>query len=373
MFVLEHRYYGASHPVENMTGDNMRWLSSTQALEDAAHFMMGMNTAHNLTSWVTFGGSYSGSLSAWARLRFPHLVVGSVSSSSPLFAKLDFSEYLRVVADALDTTGPGCNAALTEALTTVERMVTVEAEWEQLETKFKLCQPLADHHDQDDISSLLELLIDNLAGIVQYNGRYSEDIFSICALMTDESLGTPLDRLAAVNDVMLELNQEECIDHSYESFLSLLTDSSWGGGGVGYRQWFWQTCTEFGWYQTTNQEQSAGVFGSSLPLAFFEKWCKDAYGDLFTHDYLENNVAGSNIEYGGFEPRLSKVVFVHGSIDPWHAMGVLEDLHEAAPAIYIPGTSHCADMYPDSESDPVELTAARERIGDLVSGWIATA
>ena len=43
---------------------------------------------------------------------------------------------------------------------------------------------------QDDISSLLELLIDNLAGIVQYNGRYSEDIFSICALMTDESLGS---------------------------------------------------------------------------------------------------------------------------------------------------------------------------------------
>ena len=30
MFVLEHRYYGASHPVENMAGDNMRWLSSRQ-------------------------------------------------------------------------------------------------------------------------------------------------------------------------------------------------------------------------------------------------------------------------------------------------------------------------------------------------------
>ena len=207
--------------------------------------MTGMNAAHNLTSWVTFGGSYPGSLSAWARLRFPHLVAGSVSSSGPLFAKLDFFEYLQVcrlsqksliftltqvVADALDTTGPGCNAALTEALTTVEQMVMVETEWEQLETKFKLCQPLADHHDQvgagllmqslapatflqDDVSSLLELLIDNLAGIVQYNGRYSEDIFSICALMTDGSLGTPLDRLAAVNDIMLELNQEECVDH----------------------------------------------------------------------------------------------------------------------------------------------------------------
>ena len=45
---------------------------------------------------VTFGGSYPGSLSAWMRLRFPHLVSGSVSSSGPLWAKLDFFEYLQV-------------------------------------------------------------------------------------------------------------------------------------------------------------------------------------------------------------------------------------------------------------------------------------
>ena len=90
-----------------------------------------------------------------------------------------------------------------------------------------------------------------------------------------------------INPVFSRLVKSEPVV-SYESFLSLLTDSSWGGGGVGYRQWFWQTCTEFGWYQTTNQasrtapvqarclpqELSAGVFGSSLPLAFFEKWCK---------------------------------------------------------------------------------------------------
>ena len=88
---------------------------------------------------MTFGGSYPGSLSAWMRLRFPHLVSGSVSSSGPLFAKLDFSEYLQVgglktlfkmrlistqvVMDALDTTGPGCNVALEEAIATAELMV----------------------------------------------------------------------------------------------------------------------------------------------------------------------------------------------------------------------------------------------------------
>ena len=34
-----------------------------------------------VTTGITFGGSYPGSLSSWMRLRFPHLVTGSVSSS----------------------------------------------------------------------------------------------------------------------------------------------------------------------------------------------------------------------------------------------------------------------------------------------------
>ena len=51
--------------------------------------------------WVSFGGSYPGSLSAWLKLKYPHLMSGSVSSSGPLFAKLDFFEYLGVVHDAI--------------------------------------------------------------------------------------------------------------------------------------------------------------------------------------------------------------------------------------------------------------------------------
>merc|ERR1711983_345004 len=128
MFELEHRYYGKSHPT-----DNMSYLSSRQGLEDLGHFMTAMNNKYELTgSWITFGGSYPGSLSAWMSLRFPHLVAGSVSSSGPLFAKLDYFEYLQVVADALDTTGPGCNMALTEALTAVEEMVGDADNWEYL-------------------------------------------------------------------------------------------------------------------------------------------------------------------------------------------------------------------------------------------------
>merc|ERR1711887_70967 len=371
MFELEHRYYGQSQPTEDMSTENMRYLSSRQGLEDLGHFMTAMNKKYNLSgSWITFGGSYPGSLSAWMSLRFPHLVAGSVSSSGPLFAKLDYFEYLQVVADALDTTGPGCNVALTEALTTVEVMVGDSENWEYLSSLYKLCDPL-DGSNSMDVMSFLELLIDNLAGIVQYNGRYEEDIFSTCAIMTDESMGEPILRLAAVNDVMLSMGQDECLDHSYASYLSQLTNTTFGVSGVGRRQWTWQTCAEFGWYQTTNQE--SGVYGHTLPLDFFEQWCQDAFGDQFTHEMMEKSVAASNIEYGGYEPSVNNVVFVHGSIDPWHAMGVLEDLHEGAPSIYITGTSHCADMYADAASDPEELTAARIKIGGLVKSWVQNA
>merc|ERR1712179_17 len=369
MFLLEHRYYGQSQPTENLTTYEMTFLSSRQGLEDLGHFMTAMNDKHNLTgSWITFGGSYPGSLSAWMSLKFPHLVAGSVSSSGPLFAKLDYFEYLQVVADALDTTGPGCNLAMTAAITAIEVLIEDQDKWEDLSSMFRLCETL-DGSNNMDVTSFMENIIFSVAGVVQYNGHYEEDIFSICRIMTDESIGEPIKRLAAVNDVMLGSDEDLCMDTSYASWLEYLSSTSWDGQSDGWRQWIWQTCTEFGWYQTTNQ--TSGVYGHSVPLEFSEQTCRDVFGELdFGHENMEKYVATSNIEYGGFEPSVNNVVFVHGSIDPWHAMGVLEDLHEAAPSIYITGTSHCADMYGDSSSDPEELTAARIRIGQLVQGWV---
>lgn len=63
-----------------------------------------MNAKYNLTDnnrWIAFGGSYPGSLAAWLREKYAHLVHGSISTSGPLLAKVDFREYFEVVVDSL--------------------------------------------------------------------------------------------------------------------------------------------------------------------------------------------------------------------------------------------------------------------------------
>jgi len=368
MMLLEHRFYGQSKPTEDMSRENLKYLSSRQALDDLATFITATNERYNLTApWITFGGSYPGSLSAWVRERYPHLVRGAVSSSGPLRAKLDFWEYFQTVADALDTTGPGCNPAISAAIGTIEFMLQQPDSWAELGEMFHLCLPL-DGNNEMDVKTFIEYLMDDLAGVVQYNGRYPEDIFSVCAIMTDETLGSELERMAVLNERVLDMYGEVCVDASYASWIDFLSDESWSGDGVGYRQWIWQTCTEFGWYQTTNQP--SGLYGNTLDLPLFESWCRDAYGDNFSHNLLELLVAATNVEYGSDQPEVTNVVFVHGTVDPWHAMGVLEDLNEDAPAIVVTGTSHCADMYPDDPSDPEEMLEARKKIGELVAKWI---
>lgn len=70
--------------------------------------------------WIAFGGSYPGSLAAWLREKYPHLVYGSVSSSGPLLAKADFREYYEVVTASLATYSPECVAAVQKGMAQVE-------------------------------------------------------------------------------------------------------------------------------------------------------------------------------------------------------------------------------------------------------------
>lgn len=101
------------------------------------------------------------------------------------------------------------------------------------------------------------------------------------------------------------------------------------------RQWIYQTCTEFGFFQTSTARPK--LFSETFPVDFFVQQCTDIFGPRYGIHLLERSVARTNTFYGAKDIEVSNVVFVHGYIDPWHALGITESSKPQAPAIYING------------------------------------
>lgn len=377
-FQLEHRFYGKSRPTKDMSVENLQFLNSEQALADLANFIVSMNAAYNLQNgnkWVAFGGSYPGSLAAWLRYKYPHLVHASISSSGPLLALADFKEYFEVVKESLGTSSNDCVTSVKMANKHLTKLLTDSSGGEILTKKFRLCSPL-NTSNRNDTYNLAESLADNFAGVVQYNkdNRFTVSAASritiddICALMTNSSIGDPIDRYAAVNSLMLKLSNQTCLDHSYDGSIKNLSKVEWSSPSDGGRQWTYQTCVEFGFYQTSSSDGE--LFGPNFPLEFFIQQCKDIYGENFGRELLEEGINRTNTIYGDLHLKVKRVLFVHGSIDPWHALGIISSKNPDAPAIFIKGTAHCANMYPSKENDFPQLKEARKKEIYYLKLWL---
>lgn len=371
-FQLEHRYYGKSKPTENLSTENLIYLSSEQALADLAYFIEAMNKEHKLpagTKWIVQGGSYPGSLAAWMRMRYPHLVHGAMSASGPLLAKLDFKEYFYVVRDALSEYNVGCTKAIFDAFQQVDILLKHMIGQRSLNKLFRLCDDI-DVSNGDDVTSLFENLASNFAGVVQYNKdnrprspTHNITIDVVCDVMLNQQKGTPVHRLGLVNDMLLAASNQTCLDYTYNKMIQQLTNTSWESSmAEGGRQWTYQTCVEFGFFQTSDK----------FPADFFTKQCADIFGRKFSRDLLQKGIMRTNTLYGDLHIQASRIVFVHGSTDPWHTLGITETVNKEAPAIYIKDTAHCAVMYPSSKDDLPQLVAARKQIRNLIGQWLNT-
>lgn len=86
------------------------------------------------------------------------------------------------------------------------------------------------------------------------------------------------------------------------------------------RQWIYQTCNEYGWYQTSGSANQP--FGTKFPVALYTTMCYDAYGDQFTNEFINQQIDQTNAVFGGLKPEVENVYITHGQLDPWRAMGI---------------------------------------------------
>ncbi|XP_076248423.1 putative serine protease K12H4.7 [Calliopsis andreniformis] len=379
-FQVEHRFYGKSHPTSDLSIKNLVYLTSQQALADLAYFVHSMNDNFKLpndTKWIAFGGSYAGALAAWLRSKYPHLIHGAVSTSGPLLAKIDFQEYYVVVENALREYSPACVNAIVEANKQFHIMLRHPIGQQGIFKKFVLCDPIdSGFTKRNDISNLYETIASNFAGIVQYNkdnrnnsAMANMTIESACDILTNEKLGIAIDRLAILSNKILNATNKKCLDYVYNKMIHELRNVSWNSvEAEGGRQWMYQTCTEFGFFQTSTARPN--LFSETFPVDFFVQQCIDVFGPRYNIHLLNSGIDRTNILYGALNLKVTNVVFVHGSVDPWHVLGITESSNSQASAIYINGTAHCANMYPSSKDDLPELKSARIQIGKLIDQWL---
>jgi len=292
-----------------------------------------------------------------------------------MYALVDFTDYLVVVNNSLSSYHPECPIEIQKATKQIEQLMQTKDGRIVLEKLFKLCEPL---ESDDDVTNFYSSVCGNFEGAVQYNkdnkafegGDDSLTIDLLCDTMMNGHVGDPLQRYAAVNNILLEMGDQTCLDASYDNFIKEMKAVSWNeSAAVGGRQWTYQTCIEFGFFQSTDSPNQP--FDQTVPVDFFVKQCQDIFGSKFDLKLLEESVFDTNSNYGGYDYEGSRVVFVNGNIDPWHALGFTTKApNKQTSTIFIEGTAHCADMYPSGDNDLSSLVEARLKIGQIINGWL---
>lgn len=257
-----------------------------------------------------------------------------------------FSDYYAVVAEALEKNTQGCVAAIQESQKKMANLMSHRVGQQTIVKLFHLCDPI-DPTIADDISNLYETLASNFAGIVQYNkdNRHFEGakgsnitIDVACRTMLDESLGSEIDRLAVINSLLLTAYNQTCLEYKYDKLIKQLKETDYKSEAAeGLRQWTYQTCTEYGFFQTSALNTTKSLFGDEFPVDFFIKQCKDIFGERINRTRLDAGMFLTHMFYGSLNIKATNVVYVHGSVDPWHALGITKTLSPRAPAIYIEG------------------------------------
>jgi pimeloyl-ACP methyl ester carboxylesterase len=368
MVSVEHRFYGLSVPAGGLTLANLKLLTSRQAVTDYAQFIDFILGSYNTTASrvVTFGGSYSGSLSAWMRQKFPSLVHAAVASSAPVLAQVDFPEYLQVVQASL---GPSCSARVGLAFRKIESLLQTPDGRTWLAAAYNACEPIsAQRFDQ---ATFLESLADTLCGFVQYNldnnGMLPTDITGICKIIeAGDDPEVAFRQFVAYNS---EQFGQTCYDSTYASQIKELSDTDPNSDNAASRAWVWQTCVEFGYYQTVETKDSP--FSNLIDLPYFLAMCKDVYG--VEANAVSAAVDATNDFYGALKLGTTRVVLPNGSVDPWHVLGILQaqPLDQDIYPILISGTAHCSDLYATGANDLPGLTQARTRIVQLLTTWLS--
>ena len=276
MLAVEHRYYGCHNasacPYSAADPQPLKWLSSRQALADLATFHAHATAAFGLTAqnkWVSWGGSYPGMLAGWFRVTYPNLVHAAVASSAPVIAKLDMQEYNDVTAEAYALPSVGgsdaCRANIADGHATIGAMLNTSSGRDALAKTFRLPSGrwLKSRANQRGFAGF---------GVANFPSQSNDpactaplcNIAKICEVMAANDTKTNVERLAVLRNG--GAGARAAAARAAEA--SAVEEEAAAAARSPHETldyWGYQTCTEFGFYQTCEYRHRVLLHAGARP------------------------------------------------------------------------------------------------------------
>ncbi|KAI0218883.1 hypothetical protein L0F63_003445, partial [Massospora cicadina] len=360
VYALEHRFYGLSQPFSSLRTETLKFLTTELAIKDLIRFAHRINdpftgSPNPKRRWFLIGGSYGGTLAAWARQSHPDIFHGAFASSAPVIAQEDFPEYDLAISRIL---GPACANRMAAIVSYVD---TIYANG----TGFQLIKDMMGCGSLDDIH-FLYTFYDSLSLIVQYDTELSDpNVADLCSRIDMPYAASGLHGLMSI---ILRFYQNEgtnCTQFSNSQDLQRthIQETSQ------VRQWTYQCCTEFGFWQSAPKTQMA------LRSRYLTKEWFNAFfcsSNLYSKPIGPPNTQTLNFRHAGKFINTNRIIFTNGANDPWAQLSITDPTMDAPdnPVILINNASHAADLYYPSNSDPQPIQEAHNIILDTFRRWI---
>ncbi|WJX72126.1 lysosomal Pro-Xaa carboxypeptidase [Trifolium repens] len=355
---IEHRYYGKSVPfgTKEEVLKNIGYFNSAQALADYADVIIHIKKILHAESSpvVVIGGSYSGMLASWFRLKYPHLAIGALASSAPILFMDDMIQpnaYMDAVSKDFKEASQTCYEAISNSWSEIEKVASQPNDLSILSQRFNNCNPL---NQSLELSSYLETVYMSAA---QFNDPLLYPVTEICDGIDRASFGNNiLDKIYS-GVVAFHRGVKTCHHMNFSTNIHEI-DLEWG----------WQTCSEI--VIPFGKGKDSMFQPQPFDLKSFVEKCKKDYGVSPRTHWISTYYGGQDIKlilkrFG------SNIIFSNGLKDPFSSGGILSDLSKSLVAIPTINGSHCLDLYPSKQNDPGWLIEQRKKELKIIHGWIA--
>merc|ERR1712168_885659 len=325
---------------------------------------------------IAIGGSYGGMLATWFRMKYPHVVVGALAASAPIYSFVndfyDCNTYNAIVTKDYESIDPECPNVVRKSWGIIDKLAATTEGLDKLSHIYKTCKPLT---HGGSIKGFMDNAFGSMA-MVDY--PYEADFIgpllppwpvkTACSHMTDSSASDEEILMQTAKGSAIWFNytgSADCLDLENGFTNSKSRTYQHGLGAIGYMGWSFQYCSEY-----------------IMPF------CSDGVHDMFepsTWD-VDKTVANCKEEWYGLESRVdypikrygqkgqisahSNIIFSNGARDPWSGGGQLESVSETLIAIVIPEGAHHLDLRSAHPDDPQSVIDARNQEKAIMRGWI---